>query len=97
MIEREVDGKLLGTANCVKCAPGSKPSLDRTQCEPCLYYPIIGKKHAFKKYDQFALNTGCFWGSNGSTVTSLEQNSQKFCYKKKSINKLIVIVKAKFS
>ena len=41
LIEREVDGKLLGTAKCVKCAPGSKPSLDRTQCEPCLYYPII--------------------------------------------------------
>ena len=41
MIEREVNGKLLGTANCVKCAPGSKPSPDRTQCEPCLYYPII--------------------------------------------------------
>ena len=26
----------------------------------------IGKKHALKKYDQFALNTGCFWGSTGS-------------------------------
>ena len=23
----------------------------------------IGKKHAFKRYDQFALNTSCFWGS----------------------------------
>ena len=22
----------------------------------------IGKKHAFKKYNQFALNTSCFWG-----------------------------------
>ena len=22
----------------------------------------IGKKHALKKYDQFALNTSCFWG-----------------------------------
>ena len=23
-----------------------------------------GKKHALKKYDQFTLNTGCFWGSS---------------------------------
>ena len=23
----------------------------------------IGKKHALKKYDQFTLNTSCFWGS----------------------------------
>ena len=28
----------------------------------------IGKKHALKKYDQFALNTSCFWGSTGSVV-----------------------------
>ena len=25
----------------------------------------VGKKHALKKYDQFALNTSCFWGSIG--------------------------------
>ena len=24
---------------------------------------VIGKKYAFKKYDQFTLNTSCFWGS----------------------------------
>ena len=29
----------------------------------------IGKKHAFKKYDQFALDTSCFWGSAGSNIT----------------------------
>ena len=29
-----------------------------------------GKKHALKKYDQFALNTSCFWGSNGSNFTA---------------------------
>ena len=23
----------------------------------------IGKRHALKKYDQFALNTSCFWGN----------------------------------
>ena len=30
---------------------------------------VIGKKHALKKYDQFALNTSCFWGSTGSNIT----------------------------
>ena len=29
----------------------------------------IGKKHALKKYDQFARNTSCFWGSVGSNIT----------------------------
>ena len=29
----------------------------------------IGKEHALKKYDQFALNTSCFWGSSGSNIT----------------------------
>ena len=24
--------------------------------------PLIGKKHALKKYNQFAINTSCFWG-----------------------------------
>ena len=31
-----------------------------------------GKKHALKKFDQFILNTSCFWGSSGSDVTSDE-------------------------
>ena len=26
------------------------------------YMHIIGKKHTFKKYDQFDPNTSCFWG-----------------------------------
>ena len=29
----------------------------------------IGKRHALKKYDQFALNTSCFWGGTGSNIT----------------------------
>ena len=33
----------------------------------------IGKTHALKKYDQFALNTSCFWGSRVI--------SRNFCYK----------------
>ena len=28
----------------------------------------LGKMHALKKYDQFALNTSCFWGSTGKVV-----------------------------
>ena len=30
---------------------------------------IIGRKHALKKYDQFTLNTSCFWRSTGSNIT----------------------------
>ena len=30
---------------------------------------IIGKIYAFKRYDQFALNTSCLWGSIGSNIT----------------------------
>ena len=33
----------------------------------------IGKKHALKKYDQFALDTSCFSGSNGSNITWIMQ------------------------
>ena len=29
----------------------------------------IGKKHALKKYDEFAIFTSCFWGSTGSNIT----------------------------
>ena len=29
----------------------------------------IGKKHALKKYDQFTLNTSCFWASTRSNIT----------------------------
>ena len=33
----------------------------------------IGKKHALKKYAQFALNTSCFWESTGSNITPVVQ------------------------
>ena len=38
-------------------------------------HDYIGKKHALKKYDQFALNTSCFWarGSIRSNITSVVQ------------------------
>ena len=29
----------------------------------------IGKNHALKKFDQFALNTSCFWESTRSNIT----------------------------
>ena len=32
-----------------------------------------GEKHALRKYDQFALNTSCFWGSTGSNITQVVQ------------------------
>ena len=36
-------------------------------------YTLIGKKHALKIYDQFSLNTSCFWGSTRSNMTPVLQ------------------------
>ena len=40
-----------------------------------------GKKHASKKYDRFALNTSCFWGSTGSNITPVVQFHKKIVTK----------------
>ena len=48
---------------------------------------LIGMKYAFKKYDQFALNTSCFWGSEGSNITPVVQFHEIFVTK--IMNKLI--------
>ena len=37
----------------------------------------IGKKHALKKYDQFTLNTSCFWRSTGSNIIPILQFHEK--------------------
>ena len=42
----------------------------------------IGKKYALKKYDQFALNTSCLWGSTGSNITPVVCNLMKFLLQK---------------
>ena len=34
-------------------------------------YEPTGKKHALKKYDQFALNTSCFWGRPDQIIPKL--------------------------
>ena len=41
----------------------------------------IGKKHALKKYDQFALKTSCFSGSTGSNITLVVQFHEIFVTK----------------
>ena len=46
----------------------SDPIFDQVDCEI-----DIGKKHALKKYDKFALNTSCFWESTGSNITPVVQ------------------------
>ena len=38
----------------------------------------IGKRHALKKYDQFALNTSCYWESSGSKITLVVQFHEIF-------------------
>ena len=43
----------------------------------------IGKKHALKKYDHFALNTSCFWwGSNPYQILPQLCNFTKFLLQK---------------
>ena len=44
------------------------PCLKKCQEKILFIYCGMGKKHAFKKYDQFALNTSCFWGSTRSNT-----------------------------
>ena len=39
---------------------------------------LLGKKYALKKYDHFALNTSCFWGSTGSNLTPVVQFHEFF-------------------
>ena len=36
---------------------------DEFDCSSSPNDDYTGKKHALKKYDQFVLNTSCFWGS----------------------------------
>ena len=47
-----------------------------------------GKKHALKKYDQFALNTSCFLG--------ICANSRNFWFKKVKKIILLLLLKRKF-
>ena len=54
---------------------------------------VIGKKHALKKYDQFTLNTSCFWGSTGSNITPVVKFHEIFVTK--IMNKLLLL-KQKF-
>ena len=45
------------------------PKIKSNMDQLCFRDPLIGKKHALKKYDQFAQNISCFWGSTGSNIT----------------------------
>ena len=53
----------------IKCQQPKENSESRTM--------ELGKQHAFKKYDQFALNTSGFWGSTRSNTTSVVQFHEK--------------------
>ena len=69
------------------------------QAKECGPKQAIGKKHALKKYDQFALNTSCFLGSTGSNVTSVVPFHEFFVIKimKKGLEKIIYYYCAKIS
>ena len=40
----------------------------------------IGKKHAFKRYDPFTLNTSCFWGEVPDQILPQLYNFTNFFY-----------------
>ena len=40
-VERSLDGIILGTVQCVKCAPGSAPDPAGVICQPCANYPLV--------------------------------------------------------
>ena len=42
----------------------------------------VGRKHALKKYDQFALNTSCFWASTRSNIIPVMCNFMRFLLQK---------------
>ena len=50
----------------------------------------LGKKHALNKYNQFALNTSCFWRSTESNITPVMQFHEIFVVIK---NNTSVVVK----
>ena len=52
----------------------------KTEISPGLQKQL-GKKHALKKYDQFALNTSCFWGKYWIKYYPSCAISRNFCYK----------------
>ena len=57
---------------------------------------VIGKKHALKKYDQFALNNSCFFGKYRIKYYTSCAISQNFCYKKNEKLYLLLLLKQKF-
>ena len=59
--------------NKIKIIKTTTPLLSRERVDKA-----IGKKHALKKYDQFALNTSCFWGRTGSNITPVVQFHEIF-------------------
>ena len=68
-------------------APVISNYLDEKYNKKLVYEVLIGKKHALKKYDQFALNTSCFWRITGSNITPIEQFHEIFVTR--IMNKLI--------
>ena len=69
----------------LKCSPKDSSNLISTRYSDS-EITAIGKKHALNKYDQFALDTSCFWGSAGSNITPVVQFT-KFLLQKKSLQR----------
>ena len=75
--EHDVMMQILSRKNQKLYATRKSPIYDENTKNPI----IIGKKHALKKYDQFSLNTSCFWESTGSNITPVVQFHEIFVTK----------------
>ena len=67
LLDKGVYVLIPSTTGCIFTKRKIQPSSDLHLTE---IDDLTGKYHALKEYDQFALNTSCFWGSIGSNVTS---------------------------
>ena len=76
---------------CLKKYFTENPIIPMTYSDP-KKLPAKGKKHALKIYDQFALNTSCFWRSAGSNIILDVQFHEIFVTK--IMNKLFIIILA---
>ena len=80
---------------CLKKYFTENPIIPMTYSDP-KKLPAKGKKHAFKIYDQFALNTSCFWGSTISNITPVVQFHEIFVTKIMNPIDLLLLLKQKF-
>ena len=78
LLDKGVYVLIPSTTGCIFTKRKIQPSSDLHLTE---IDDLTGKYHALKEYDQFALNTSCFWGSTRSNITLSCAISRNYCCK----------------